>query len=379
MRRLAGIVMVGLIFAACTPDTSEPPDDVVATAAPSTAEPTATPSPEITLEPTETCDGLGRPRPGGEVTFISEGRLIAVSPTGENRRCLAELADLSPIGADALRWNATGDRVLVSGRALSTELAATRKLAPSGEAAWSRPTGTSVVWLDDGKLVKRSSFGGRPADISFLARHDAVTYHPAGTHIATSGKGENGSYGLYIATNLGTEPQLIARGEAANFISNLQFSEDGRFLHYDARHGPRNWHLHRLSMGDDPVLETIDKGADPYEYVVSPIFPHELAWFEVGDCVAGEPGRFDNEFSKFQIPEEMRAKNIHPIGWVTPSKLVVRVATTGCSTAQPGDVYVLSQRAAPVLIAEENHGSVAVRMKMPPPPPPPGEEQEVIA
>lgn len=104
--------------------------------------------------------------------------------------------------------------------------------------------------------MKRSSYGGDSTDISFLDRHDAVTYHPAGEHISTSGVAADGSYGLYLATNLGTKPQLLARGEAARFITNLRFTEDGRHLYYTARHGPRDWHLHRLSVGEEAKLET---------------------------------------------------------------------------------------------------------------------------
>src|SRR5688500_335146 len=107
--------------------------------------------------------------------------------------------------------------------------------------------------------MKRSSFGGRATDISFLQRHDAVTYHPAGEHIATSGLAADGSYGLHLATNVGGEPMLLARGEAARFITNLYFSENGLWLYYTAKHGPEDWHLHRLLIGQDARLETLAK------------------------------------------------------------------------------------------------------------------------
>ena len=227
--------------------------------------------------------------------------------------------------------------------------------------------------------MKRSSYGGAATDISFLERHDAVTYHPAGEHIATTGVAKNGNYGLYLATNLGTDPKLLARGEAARFITNLHFTEDGDYLYYTARHGPRNWHLHRLRIGKEAELETLAKAGTDFEYAVSPFAGFTYASFVPGDCVAGEPGTFETVNSKLRLSPELRSREIHPIGWLPDDKLVVRASTTGCSTAQPGDVYVLSRGAAPILVDEENYGSVSVRVRMPEPPPPPGEEQEVVA
>ncbi|HWC13440.1 MAG TPA: hypothetical protein VG929_02455 [Actinomycetota bacterium] len=233
--------------------------------------------------------------------------------------------------------------------------------------------------------MKRSSYGGEPMNIGFLDRHDAVTYHPAGEHVATSGVAEDGTYGLYLATNIGGEPRLVARGEAARFITNLDFSEDGRWLYYTARHGARDWHLHRLLLGENAKLETLAKAEKNFQYTVSPFNADMLAWFVAGDCAAGQNGTFEVRLRGHSEGPEMRRgqrfdrRNIHVVGWLRSAKLVVRAATTGCSTANPGDVYVLSTNEAPRLIHKENYGSVSVRIPMPPPPPPPGEEQEVVA
>ena len=385
MRRMGAASLIVVIATACTAQEAEPPPrDAIASVDPSTAEPSETPTPVETVDPTARCEGLGRSPRVGQITLFENNQLRAFTPKGAGPTCLV-LSDgaLRMGNVNPPLWNATGDWVIVDDRALSRDGSITTRLTEKRLEVpiWSRPTGSSVMWLTgDGRLMKRSSLGGKAADISFLARHDDVTYHPAGTHIATSGLENDGDYGLFLATNLGTDSTLIARGEAARFISHLQFTEDGRSLLYDARHAPRNWHLHRLSIGKDPVLETLDKGTGPYEYVVSPFNPFEVAWFESGDCAAGEPGTFTREYRrKFQIPRSFQEQNIHPVGWATPRKLVVRVATTGCGTAQPGDVYVLSESRAPVLIDRENYGNVSIRVRMPSPPPPPGEEQEVVA
>jgi len=386
MRHAGGLLLIIVVAAACTPEGAEPPPDVVASEV-SSVEPTSdasasvTPSPELTLEPTQTCDGLGKPPRRAEITFISEGKLMGASPDGTSQRCLAHLADLD-VGdfGPVTSWNAPSDRVLIESQVLSSDLSATSELAIGASPVWSRPTGTSVVWIDDeGHLMKRSSFGGRATDISFLARHDDVTYHPAGTHVATSGRRENGDYGLFLATNIGTEPKLIARGEKARFITNLEFSEDGQRLYYTARHGPGNWHLHRLLMGSNPVLETLAKKETDFDYSVAWFTWMYYAAFSGGDCAAGQPGELKIDGPKMQIPDELQRSNLRPVGWLSGSRLVVTSSPVSCSTAAPQDIYVLRSKGSPVLIAEEVGASVAIRQKMPPPPPPPGEEQEVVA
>lgn len=381
MRHLAIAAVVGVLLGACTP-AAEPPPEKVATADPGTGEATPTPSPEVTLEPTQTCDGVGKPPRRGEITFVRGDRLVGVSPDGTEERCLADFdgLDLFPSAPRRTAWNGSGDRVIVGGRALSSDLTGTRRLADEPSLEWSRPSGTSVVWVDDdGHLMKRSSFGGKAIDISFLARHDDVTYHPAGTHIATSGQRSDGSYGLFLATNVGTEPKLLARGEKARFIGNLAFAEDGRLLYYSARHGPKNWHLHRLLIGQKASLQTIARRSTDFDYVVSSLDPWLVAWSVMGDCAAGKPGILRTGYRKLEIPDELRDTNLRPVGWLSHSKLVVTSSLISCSTAAPQDVYVLSRKQAPVLIAEETGASAGIRMKMPRPPPPPGEEQEVVA
>jgi hypothetical protein len=384
MRRLA-ILVLCFFLVSCTADAPEPPDRV-ASAAPSTAEPRATPDPVETLEPNSGCRGLGKTPGPGEITLVEKEELLGFSPGGR-RRCLLDLGrlGLAPSIGTAPSWNAAGDRLIVRHRAISRDGSVSQLLTRrfSEYAIWSRPTGTSVMYLTrNGQLMKRTSFGGETTDISFLSRHDAVTYHPAGTHIATTGVRPNGDYGLFLATNVGTDPKLLARGEAARFITNLHFTEDGDWLYYTARHGPRDWHLHRLGIGPglSGILETLAKGDFDFEYAVSPFDSGFYAWFQPGDCAAGEPGRFKVQPSKelSSVPDSEEHNNVHPVGWLPDGQLVVRTSTTGCSTAQPGNVYVLS-RSDVMLIDEENYGNVSVRVVHPPPPPPPGGEQEVVA
>lgn len=311
---------------------------------------------------------------------------MAVTPDGATERCLADLSDSKTLSAGPPRvaWNGPGDRVLVGNRALSGDLSESRALTEDVDEfpEWSRPNGTSVIWVTkDGRLMKRSSFGGAALDISFLARHDDVTYHPAGEHIATTGLAENGSYGLYLATNVGTKQQLLARGEAARLITDLVFAHNGRELYYEARHGPKNWHLHRLTIGEDARLETLDKNKFGFLVAVSEVgeFP-PFIWSSSGDCAAGEADRLHlTSGDGIEIPAELERTSLRPVGWLPGRKLVVSSSPVSCSTAAPQDVYVLQSHKDPLLIAREVGITAAVRAALPPPPPPPGEEQEVVA
>jgi hypothetical protein len=374
-----------LLLAGCTSDDrNAAPDSVASVEATGSEESPAspTPAPAETLSPEPGCAGLGRVPARGQITYVENGELRAAAPSGEPARCLVDVGSLVEGPPAPPVWNGPANRVLLGNRALSRDGSLTRRLTGTAGAIpqWSRPAGTSVVYITRaGALMKRSSYGGAATDISFLDRHDAVTYHPAGEHIATSGLGEEGDYGLYLATNIGTEPQLIARGEAARFITNLRFTQDGRHLYYVARHGPFNWHLHRLRIGEDASLETLAMEEAGFEYVVSPFDGDVFAWFVPGDCAAGTNGRFEAPERDLRLSPELESRNIRPIGWLPSGSLVVRAETTGCSTAQPADVYVLSDDNAPILVREEDYGGVSVRVRIPPPPPPPGEEQEVVA
>ena len=386
MRRIAGLVLVTLLVTACTPAAEEaPPQDAIASLDPSAQDPTPslppTPAPARTLEANLGCDGLGRVPSGDQITFVRGNRLLGVSPDGSAEKCLADLSS-SAIGdgTEAVSWNAPGDRVIVSDRAISRDLATTRALTGVSTRApvWSRPTGTSVVWIsEDGRLMKRSSFGGKATDISFLGRHDDVTYHPAGTHIVTTGLADDGSYGLYLATNIGTDQKLLARGEQARFITNLKFGS--RHLFYTARHGPQNWHLHSLTIGKDAFLSTIAKGSSDFIYAVSEFDTFDpAAWSVPGDCGTGEPDKLKTNGLRLRMTDALKESSLQPVGWLVSSELVVASKRPGCGDA-PRDLYVLSHRKDPVLIAEGIEGSVALRQPPPPTPPPPGEEQEVVA
>jgi len=124
---------------------------------------------------------------------------------------------------------------------------------------WSRPSGTSLVWVDDGRLYKAGSDQSVARDISFLARHDEVTYHPAGFEIATTGEAEDGTRGIWLSDNEGGDSRLIVRANEAT-PHEFTFSQEGRTAYFLADHGD-HWHVHNIFLvlpEDNPTANEFD-------------------------------------------------------------------------------------------------------------------------
>lgn len=382
-----GAAVVMAAASSCTGAEVERPEAPPSSVASADVPPEPTPPPPAKARPTASgCRAIaGRVPSEGQITFVRDDKIVAASPDGEPETCLVDLerTSIAPT-ATPLSWNARGDAVIVDDVAVFAGTRRTFRVVDRRpeRAVWSRPNGTSVVYVaTDGRLMKRPSAGGPADDISFLQRHDDVAYHPAGTHIATTGVTTKGTYGLFLATNVGTGRRLLARGERARLITGLRFSDDGQYLYYTARHGPGNWHLHRLGIGADRSFVTLDDGRSGFEYTVSPRSARTIAWFSVGDCAEGEAGKFHARgpgTSGLDIPAELRATDLRPVGWLPGRELVVASSPVSCSTTAARDVYVLGDH-EPILIVEEVGASAAVRTKVPPPPPPPDEAHEVVA
>ncbi len=333
-RGVLASVLALLLMSACTGDGGPSGPDPALTAA--DAEPSQTPSPSSTPEPSATataepspspspasarvivptkrCPGIGKVPKEGQVTFFENRELRAKSPRGGELECLVRGRN---VGGNLLPavWSPSGDAVLLGDQVLRRDGSLTRPLTPWIRGLeWSPPRGTAVMYESEAsKLKRRSSTGkGRALDISFLERHDAVTFHPAGEHLATSGLDSKGEYGLYLATKTGADRQPLTTGEAVRRVTDLRFSGDGRWLYYSARHGPRKWHFHRLEIGGEGRLETLDQSPFRVTYALSP--SGFVGWFAEGHCAMGEPGTFHDLGTPLTIPKRFRFSNILPVG-----------------------------------------------------------------
>src|SRR5688500_5072720 len=221
--RWTGLVMVAVVAVSCTSSEESRP-----TAAPRPS-PSPTAQPLTSSLPTEG-EGFGDVPRRGEVTFVSERRLYASSPDGSEVRCIGRSKRGVLPG-----WGGDADRFFLQVRVGAQVVFDDRRyeLNPFGAhpaaLGLSRPTGTSVLFETDHltDLVKMDAAGGDRQYVSFLERHDEAIYHPAGEHIVAAGVDDRGDYGVFVATNEGTEPHLLVLGEDAKRVYSLTFSPTG--------------------------------------------------------------------------------------------------------------------------------------------------------
>jgi len=341
----------------------------------------------LTRLQTKECSGLGDlDRKTAQITFIQNGQIQAASPDGDVTDCLIELEG-KPEG---LAWGPLGDRVLAGDTTYFP--GRTHDVAHSG--FWSRPEGTSLIYIDDrsGRLLKTSSTGGPVEDISFLKKHVSVAYHPAGTHIAVAGRLRNGVEGIFFATNMGTDHYLAVRGESSPWINSLVFSQDGRHLYFTARHDGM-FHLHDLAVssgkdigseldvapGQLSTLYETDRILSPP--TVSPFSKKPQVAVVEGDC--SEPNETLILERGKMVPLEWPVEDESPfaVGWLPDDRLVVNVGLQGhCATGRSIEVWDPSAATRTTIVASRAMSPVAaVRARLPKAPDPPVPAQEVPA
>jgi hypothetical protein len=323
------------------------------------------------------CRGLESAIPAAEVTFVSRGGLYATTPDGSTVRCIIDDVD-----AERIAWGGGADRVLADGA--QTTLHTPDANVAMGEeqqaTSWSRPTGTSAISVSpDGRLLKQSTEGADAADISFLERHDEAVYHPAGTHIATVGSDDGGTYGLFISNNEGRDEQLVAVGESAKRIYNLAFNHAGDTLYYAAEHNHR-FDLHSLKVTKTEVgnsgtvdsrLGTLFSGPDDVtKIVVSEFSSDPLIAFQT-HCRT----RIISGDEESPLDGSLGDDNSEPVGWLSDGTLLVLAYDDGCEG--PGQLFAVAS-GEPTLVAE-HVDAAASRAVLPPPPEPPDVDPGVVA
>jgi hypothetical protein len=201
--------------------------------------------------------------------------------------------------------------------------------------AWSYPTGTAVLQIDqDGHLLRIPSEGGNPLDITFLAHHDTAIYHPAGTHVVSSGRSADGTYGLWLATNRGANMRLLARGETAHLISNLVFTANHKLL-FVADHGDHK-DLHQLDLTNESLV-TVTKipASDCFTSVVASRLPGGGAAWASGRCGGGPVTATAVKTGAFLPLTGTDMATADPVGFLPDGTLVGR-SDRGIITFQDG-------------------------------------------
>ncbi|HET7483386.1 MAG TPA: hypothetical protein VFK89_11050 [Actinomycetota bacterium] len=385
-----GAVGVVVLMGACTASAPTPPKSGSLSLAPAS-------QPSISSLDDD-CSGLGRAE--REISFVSHHRLYVARPGATAARCVVTASE----GTD-LRWGpqadraflltSAGGRMMLDGVDRSDHLPYSPQAIPQG---WSRPRGLAFLWItpDHRSLLKIDAGTGAREDVTFLARTDEAIYHPAGENILAVGEAEDGTYGIFLATNEGTEVQPLVIGESAKRIYSLSFGPSGT-LFYAAEH-PDRFDAHRISFTKardtgtvDATLQTVFSTTDEITRVVSSPFRETDVAVQTGTCdttTVVANGVIDGLVGRSERRDQHLVENTHslgapldemstePVGWLSTHHLLVRARPSGCHG--PASLYLWTpQRGAQLLV--DHVGTAAVRVAYPDPPPPPAEETEVVA
>ncbi len=367
--------------------TTAPP----ATTAPSTTRATTTTTTEAPLPaglvaslPAGPCDGIGATPAAAtaEITFVVDGRVYATDPTGTAVRCVGAAGD-----PGSIEWGPAGDRLLLDGdRIVGAE---TFSGGVAAAAHWSRPTGSSLIWVEDGRLTKARLDATAPRDITFLARHDEVAYHPAGTNLATIGESSDGRYGIWWSTNEGDDPQLLVEVPASATppptLSGIVFSHEGLDLFFVADAGDE-YHLYDVFLVGELDTPPIELAGD-YPSIFSSSIPlgdvAVSAWdfgWAIGEGGCGSGDGFRTRLVDFlELPAEVRDLDSVPVGWVPGDMLAILTFPDGCQGR--ADLWLVGfgrqfeeppQPPTAELVYAGVDGA-AIRAPLPDPPPPLGD------
>ena len=285
---------------------------------------------------------------------MQSGQLLSIRPDGSDLRCLFTV---SGDETGRVAWSAGADRVLLgpSTVADAAGVRASGYFSTNTKVVWSTPTGKALIApkADTGQLVWRSSTNqAARLDVSFLQRTDFAAYHPSGKAIAATGVGRDGVPGVYIATNRGKSPKLLARLETPNSeLTELGFSSSGAslfFLHHHDDTG--GYHVHRLQLSSLALTDVVEEPGIARHLTVSTVDDETLAW-QV--AVGATPLRVEASIGSgpASTVDVGPGLDVEPVGWLSSTRLVVRAVPTGSPPGSVGDLWLWSPGTAPVHLA----------------------------
>ena len=295
-----------------------------------------------------------------EVTFEIGTRLYTAGPGTGISSCLTELT-LDNVGP--LRWSPTGDRVLLNSVTVfdGTQALPSGYFSTNTRVSWSYPTGKALIApaVADNHLLWRTA--GQPetrTDISFLERTDVAVYHPAGKNIFAAGQAADGTAGLFVASNRGDNPQLIAQlDQPTTVITEIGPDPSGARVYFVHDHRNGTFHVHALDL---PALALTDitQVIEPIaKLTVGTIANAAIAW-RLGACSGLTRTQMSNAGVVIDQPAAFAAMSTEPVGWLDAQQLVLSVRATGC--AGPSDLWVwnITSSAATPLIAGVDNAAI---------------------
>jgi hypothetical protein len=318
--------------------------------------------------PTDAACSLDDVPGSGEATVVVDGRLYGLGATGTEPRCLADGIDTIDI-----EWGPQGDRIRVDSRVLTDSVEVS--LPAAANYIWTTPTGSRTLAVAPDRLWKVDLDDMTESDITFLAENEAAAYHPAGEHMLVIGTNAEGQYGLWLATNQGADPLLIAFDELAK-MSEPEWSwlNEPMFI---AKHINGPWHIHLVELSAEGSLEgpVVIETDEPIDWLLPASHdPIMLAYRSGG--VGGETCVEDShaEVKGIDLPEPVASLTSTPLGWLSAERLLVMTYPNGCDA--PGDLWSFSAGFCPgsvygVTPIISGIDGAAAREAAPLPPPPP--------
>ena len=128
-------------------------------------------------------------------------------------------------------------------------------------------------------MWRNSTDAAERLDVSFLADTVAAAYHPAGKAIAALGTDENGSIGLFLATNRGQDRKQLTFAEdpADTRLTELAFDANGASIFFVHLHGG-SYHVHRLVIDGLVLTDVADESGSADRLVASTTVDGSVAW-----------------------------------------------------------------------------------------------------
>jgi hypothetical protein len=280
------------------------------------------------------------PPPTAEVTFEVATRLYTLDPATGAASCLTEL---TTDNVGPLLWSPAGDRVLLNSVTVfdGTQALFSGYFATNVRVSWSSPKGEALIapaLADDHLLWRSAGRAETRKDISFLARTDVAAYHPAGTHIFAGGLADDGSNGLFVASNRGKDPRLVARlDSSAARVTAIGPDPSGSVVYFVDDHADGTFHVHAVDLATSTVSDVVLLPEPITKLVVGTSAAAPIA-YRIGDCGGATRTQVAHNGSTVDQPAAFAGLSTTPVGWLDAQQLLLSVQPKGCDG--PSDLWL---------------------------------------
>lgn len=345
-------IAVAAIPAACAPRSATPATTLTPLLSPG-RQPTTTEAPTTTAAPSsDPSDPLlavlpdgecayADPLPGGEITFVAIDRLDGVAPEGTSARCLSTINGSQ---RGIVRWSARGQRALLNSATTFDEAGRRDNgyVPENVRVRWMQPAGDALIapTASNRTLVRREADTAARSEVTFLAQTDVAISHPAGGSLIGAGTAFDGMRGIFVASDLGTNPRTIVRIDSEDVkITELAMDAGGTTLYFVSA-GVSSFQLHRLTFPELAMIDVSTEQSPISEVVTGPV-TGAVSW-RVGLCNSVTRVRVldDRIAEPVDVGEgtPLATLSLTPLGWLDANRLVVAARPLGCDG--PADVWV---------------------------------------